>query len=100
MNPLVHSVFERIKNSKRTFDDVAAEAGVSVSTIKSWRKHEPKLGNLQAVAQVLGGNISLEWSRWWYECEWCGVEQTRGVVRDNTIFCGRCAKPIKEVRDE
>lgn len=98
MNPIVESVFKRMKEGGRTFEDVAEQSGLSVSTIKGWRKHEPKLGNLEAVAQSLGGRISLEWSEDWHECDWCGTKQTRGIIRDNTIFCGRCSKPIKEVK--
>jgi len=99
MNPIVESVFKRMRDSGRTFEDVAEQSGLSVSTIKGWRKHEPKLGNLEAVTQSLGGCISLEWSDDWHECDWCGTKQTRGIIRDNMIFCGRCNKPIKEIKD-
>ncbi len=101
MNPILTDMFNRIRKSGRTLDDIARQAGVSVSTIKAWRRHEPKLGNIEAVLHVLGGkmNVTFESDRW-RSCDWCGAEKIRGMVREGSVFCGRCHKPLEGEANE
>ena len=41
--------------------DVCKKAGLSESTVRSWRRHEPLLGNFIALVEASGGTINLKW---------------------------------------
>lgn len=101
MNPLLRELFMKIRASGRTLDDIARQAGVSVSTIKSWRRHEPKLGNFEAVVHVLGGTMETVWDTTkWRSCDFCGCEKTRGLVRHDGFYCGRCLNKLEDANNE
>ena len=101
MNPLLHDMFMHIRASGRTLDDIARQAGVSVSTIKSWRRHEPKLGNFEAVVHVLGGRMETMWDTTrWRSCDFCGTEKTRALVRPDGFYCGRCLNKLEDADNE
>lgn len=62
-NPLIIRIFQEMNDQKIGVDDLCARAGISYETLVSWRWNgkDPKVGNLEAVGNVLG--LTLKWSR-------------------------------------
>ncbi|MGO1323514.1 MAG: helix-turn-helix domain-containing protein [Lactiplantibacillus plantarum] len=51
---LLKNIRQFSKKNGLTLAEVATLAGLSASTIYSWKKHTPSVGTLKEVAQVLG----------------------------------------------
>ena len=58
---LVDELFSQVRERGMTMTDVCKKAGLSESTVRSWRRHEPLLGNLIALVEASGGTINLKW---------------------------------------
>ena len=51
---LVDQFFEEAKKRGVTMCSISKKSGLSESTLRSWRRHEPLLGNFVALVQALG----------------------------------------------
>ncbi|MFH5927427.1 hypothetical protein [Roseomonas xinghualingensis] len=58
-HPLVRRLFEIINDEEALLDEVAAPAGLSVVTIKEWRRKNPTIVTFDAAARVLGYRLAL-----------------------------------------
>ena len=58
---LVDELFSQVRERGMTMTDVCKKAGPSESTVRSWRRHEPLLGNFIALVEASGGTINLKW---------------------------------------
>ena len=58
---LVDELFSQVRERGMTMTDVCKKSGLSESTVRSWRRHEPLLGNFIALVEASGGTINLKW---------------------------------------
>jgi len=61
MNNLVKQIFEQIKDNQLNLSYLSARAGVSYSSARSWKRHEPQLGNFCALVEAMGGEVTINW---------------------------------------
>ena len=60
---LVDQFFEEAKKRGVTMCSISKKSGLSESTLRSWRRHEPLLGNFVALVQALGGEVQITWEK-------------------------------------
>jgi|TARA_R100000742_G_C4167850_1_gene7181 hypothetical protein len=65
---LVEQLFDEAINQDKYMTDLCKKAGLSISTVRSWRLHEPKLGNFIALVESLGGTVNIKWKGTSDEC--------------------------------
>mgnify|MGYP001310452173 FL=1 len=61
MSSLVKDVFAHIKKNKLNLSSLSAKAGISYSSARSWKRHEPQLGNFVSLVEAMGGEITINW---------------------------------------
>ena len=61
IHPAVRWIWWQMNNQRASQEDVAARAGVSSSAMRHWRNgtNSPKLKDIEAVVNVLGGKIII-----------------------------------------
>jgi hypothetical protein len=65
---LVEQLFDEAIRQDVYMTDLCRKAGLSISTCRSWRLHEPKLGNFIALVESLGGEVIIKWKGKKDEC--------------------------------
>jgi hypothetical protein len=63
MSTLVKEVFSVIKTKNLKLAALAQTAGISYSSARSWKRHEPQLGNFVSLVEAMGGRIVIEWGK-------------------------------------
>jgi hypothetical protein len=58
---LVEQIFKQAKENNTTIKSACKRAGLSESSVRSWRRCEPLLGNFIALVEVLGGKVTITW---------------------------------------
>ena len=59
---LVNKLFDEVHKRGDTITRVCKKAGLSESTVRSWRRHEPLLGNFIALVEASGGKVELHYN--------------------------------------
>lgn len=59
VHPIVRWIWRQMNDQQVSQEDVAARSGVSSSAMRKWRQgvNSPKLSDIEAVVNVLGGKI-------------------------------------------
>lgn len=59
VHPIVRWIWRQMNHQRASQEDVAARSGVSSSAMRKWRQglNSPKLSDIEAVVNVLGGKI-------------------------------------------
>lgn len=59
VHPLVRWIWRQMNHQKASQEDVAERSGVASSTMRKWRQgiNSPKLSDIEAVVNALGGKI-------------------------------------------
>lgn len=62
VHPVVHWIWKEMNRQRASQEDVADRSGVSSSGMRKWRKgvNSPKLIDIEAVVQSLGGRIVIK----------------------------------------
>ena len=58
---IVEQIFQQAKINNTTIKSACKRAGLSESSVRSWRRCEPQLGNFIALVEVLGGKVNITW---------------------------------------
>lgn len=61
VHPAVHWIWRQMNQQKASQEDVAERSGVASSTMRKWRQgtNAPKLKDIEAVINVLGGKLVI-----------------------------------------
>jgi transcriptional regulator with XRE-family HTH domain len=61
VHPIVRWMWQQMNHQRASQEDVAERSGVASSTMRKWRQgvNSPKLTDIEAVINVLGGKISV-----------------------------------------
>jgi|TARA_B100000749_G_C18240625_1_gene388177 hypothetical protein len=62
MSTLVKEVFTVIKANKLSLPSLSEKAGISYSSVRSWKRHEPQLGNFVSLVEAMGGKVTINWT--------------------------------------
>jgi transcriptional regulator with XRE-family HTH domain len=65
IHPAVRWIWEQMNRQRASQEDVALRSGVCSSTMRKWRRgqNSPKLADIEAVINVLGGEFVVRWKR-------------------------------------
>lgn len=58
---LVQNLLNRMKRLGITFAAIERRSGLHASTLKRWKRHEPRLGNFIAAVESMGGKVIVVW---------------------------------------
>lgn len=61
VHPVVRWIWKQMNHQRASQEDVAIRSGVSSSAMRKWRQgiNSPKLSDIEAVVNVLGGKIVI-----------------------------------------
>lgn len=61
IHPIVRWIWSQMNHQRASQEDVASRSGVSSSAMRKWRRgvSSPKLADIEAVVNVLGGQLTV-----------------------------------------